>query len=190
MAASNAKGIGSFSALNSAGVLAQTPPLAPTTSPVGGSLTTESQLEISWAFLTGANQNGGSEILSYGLSIDDGAGGDFVQVVGELPATAPYTLNSQTITTAINSGLSYRLTYKAYNVHGWGPDSPIATVIAATLPDPPLAPTLSVVGSDVQITWAAPTNTGGTSVAITAYRIEILLTDGTIRQDTVNCDGT
>jgi hypothetical protein len=140
--------------------------------------------------LTGATENGGSDILSYGLNIDDGAGGAFVQVVGELPQTAPYTLNSHTITTAINSGLSYRLTYKAYNVHGWGPDSPIATVIAATLPDPPLAPSLSVVGTNVQITWAAPTNTGGTNVAITAYRIEVQLADGTAREDTTNCDGT
>ena len=59
-----------------------------------------------WEFLP-ASADGGSDILSYGLEIDDGAGGDFNPVAGGSPEIAPYTLNSKLVTTAILSGHTY-----------------------------------------------------------------------------------
>jgi hypothetical protein len=75
-------------------------------------------------------------------------------------------------------------------VHGWGPYSPVGTIIAATEPDAPDEPTLSVTGTDVVISWSEPANTGGTAIAITAYKIELPLADGTYKEDLVSCDGS
>ena len=149
VSASNVAGAGAFSALNTVGVLAQTPPVAPSRAPFGGTSTTDSRLDVNWDFLAGPGDDGGSPILSYGLDVDDGAGGAFTPAAGGSPLTAPYTLNSKQLTTAVISGATYRVRYRAYNVHGWGPDSPIGTIIAASLPDPPLEPALTIVGTDV-----------------------------------------
>jgi hypothetical protein len=190
VAASNAAGIGAYSALNTAGVLAQTPPVAPPSAPYGGTATTESRLDVHWAFLAGPGDDGGSPILSYGLDVDDGAGGEFAPAAGGSPITAPFTLNSKQLTTAIISGATYRVRYRAYNVHGWGPDSPIGTIVAASLPDPPPEPALSIVGTGVEITWSPPTDTGGDGIAVTAYRVEVRLNSGAFQEDLVACDGT
>jgi hypothetical protein len=156
--------------------------VAPTTAPVRGTSTTDVQLDVNWAFLTAAGSDGGSTILSYGLEQDDGAGGAFSVVAGSSPDLAPYTLNSKLLTTAIVSGATYRLRYRAYNVHGWGAYSPIGTIIAATPPDAPAAPTLTLSTTNVVIAWTAPTNTGGSGIAITAYRVEMRLRDGSTYQ--------
>lgn len=57
--------------------------------------------------MTAVGEDGGSPILSYGLEIDDGAGGAFVPIVGLDPVNAPFTLNSKLWTTAIASGKFY-----------------------------------------------------------------------------------
>jgi hypothetical protein len=190
VAASNAAGTGPYSVPNSAGALAQTPPVAPAAAPSGGAATSESVLDVHWAFLAGAGEDGGSSILSYGLDIDDGAGGAFSPAVGSAPTTAPYTLNSKQITTAIVSGRTYRLRYRAYNAHGWGSYSPIGSITAASLPGAPPEPALTIVGTDVQITWSAPADTGGDGIALSAYRVELRLADGSYKEDLVTCDAS
>ena len=102
--------------------------------------------------------------------------------------SVPYTLNSKHLTTAIQSGKTYRVRYRCYNAHGWGSYSPIGSIIAATKPDPPLAPTISIDGTNVKIVWAEPTNTGGNLIAITKYKVEIQKHDGTYAEDLTNCD--
>jgi hypothetical protein len=190
VSATNAKGTGPFSEMNTAGMLAQVVPSAPLSAPYRGPDTTEARLDVHWAFLTDARADGGSAILNYGLEVDDGAGGAFYAVVGGSPATAPYTLNSVLYTTAVRSGATYRLRYRAYNVHGWGPYSPTGSVLAATVPDAPLEPALQMAGTSVQIDWSAPASTGGVGVAITAYKVELLLGDGTYKEDKEDCDGS
>jgi hypothetical protein len=156
---------------------------------------------VQWDFLTAADADGGSTILSYSLEADDGQGGEFVAAVGGSPETEAgrYTLNSHSLTTAIISGAIYRVRYRAYNVHGWGPYSPIGEIRAATPPAAPLAPTLSEDGTSMKISWSAPTDTGGTAVAINAYKVEvklpIALPDGTVQykedlSPVPNCDGS
>lgn len=75
-------------------------------------------------------------------------------------------------------------------MHGWGPYSPVGTIIAATEPEAPDEPTLTVSGTDVVISWSEPADTGGTGIAITAYKIELPLSDGTYKEDLVSCDGS
>lgn len=147
-------------------------------------------MDIGWAFLTESSETGGSAIISYGLEVDDGAGGSFNEIVGGSPTTDPYTLNSKVVTTAIASGATYRARYRAYNVHGWGEYSPIGTITAASMPAATSEPTLSIVGTGVQISWSEPSDTGGDGIQLTSYRVELLLPDGTYAQDLVNCDGT
>ena len=201
VAATNAKGQGVFSTPNSSGVTAQVVPSAPPNAPRRGGATSTSLVDVQWDFLTAADADGGSAILSYSLEADDGQGGEFVAAVGGSPETEAgrYTLNSHSLTTAIISGLAYRVRYRAYNAHGWGPYSPIGEIRAATPPAAPLAPTLSEEATSMKISWSAPADTGGTGVAITAYRIEIqlstVLPDGTVayKQDlssAPNCDGS
>lgn len=190
VSAVNAKGAGPPSEANVVGELAQRPPAAPLSAPSRGSGSSDGQLDIEWAFLTSSSETGGSPILSYALEVDDGAGGNFNEIVGGSPSTDPYTLNSKVVTTAIVSGAAYRARYRAYNVHGWGEYSPIGTITAASTPAAASEPTLSIVGTGVQISWSQPSDTGGDGIPLTSYRVELLLPDGTFAQDLVNCDGT
>lgn len=190
VAATNTNGTGVYSEENTLGVTAQGVPSAPTAAPSRGAQTTKSQVDVQWQFLTDSVASGGSPILSYQLELDDGQGGAFLPVVGSDPTNNPYTLNSKIVTTAIFSGRSYRVRYKAYNVHGWGGYSPEATIIAATVPGAPAEPSLTVNGVNVRITWADPTDTGGASITITAFRIEIRLPDGATFTEVSACNGT
>lgn len=186
----NDKGEGPVSEVNTEGELAQTVPAAPPSAPYRGIGTSDNQLDVEWGFLTTGAENGGSSIVSYSLEVDDGAGGSFIEIIGGSPLSAPYTLNSKIVTTAVASGATYQVRYRAYNVHGWGDYSPTGSITAATVPDATDEPSLAIVGTDVQISWSEPSDTGGTGVAITSYKIEILLADGSYREDTANCDGT
>jgi hypothetical protein len=188
VAAINDKGEGQFSGTNIIGALAETPPQTPPTGPARGILTTETQLDVNWEFLTTYEQTGGTDIISYELDMDDGLGGSFVEVIGY---TTPFALNSFLITFDIVSGRNYALKYRAQNVHGWSPDfSPITYILAATVPAIPVGePQTSIADTEVnvRISWQAPTSTGGTGVVINSYVIEVQLKDGTYQQV---CDGT
>ena len=190
VAATNAAGTGPYTVLNFAGVLAQTPPSAPPAAPIGGPATNEAELHVHWAFLAGSGDDGGSPVISYGLEVDDGAGGPYASAAGAAPLTSPYSLNSKLITTAIASGLTYRVRVRVYNLHGWGPYSPVGTIVAASLPDAPLAPTLTIVGVDVRISWSPPADTGGAGIPVTEYRVEIRLNGGTYKEPLATCDGS
>ena len=111
-------------------------------------------------------------------------------IAGSDPEGSPYLLNSKLVTTAIQSGATYRARYRAYNIHGWGPYSPEGEILAAIEPGQPSEPAISIDGTDVKIQWSAPADTGGTGVAITSYRVEIEKPDGTFEEELVNCDGT
>jgi hypothetical protein len=62
---------------------------------------------------------------------------------------SPYTLNSILVTTGIFSGRTYKVRYKAYNIHGWSSYSPEGNILAATLPGAPASPTLVIAGTGV-----------------------------------------
>jgi hypothetical protein len=68
------------------------------------------------------------------------------------------------------AGETYKFKIEARNEVGYSSPSQEIAILAATYPDPPMAPTTSVNGEDVIISWIAPYN-GGTQ--ITGYSIQI-----------------
>jgi hypothetical protein len=58
----------------------------------------------------------------------------------------------------------------ARNSYGYSAPSASKSILAAQKPDKPVAPTTTVVGSSVQISWTAPNDRGS---AITAYSVKI-----------------
>jgi hypothetical protein len=132
-------------------------------------------LEIDWDYISGT-ASGGTAVTGYELQVDDGAGGSFTSAVGG--GATPYTLNSVLITSSITSGATYRAIYRAQNVLGWGPFSAIGTVTAAGTPTTPGSPTTSISGTGVVISWTAPSSTGGSGIALTSYKVEVLSSDG------------
>ena len=92
-------------------------------------------IKVSWGELA---NNGGDEIISYSLEIDDGTGGDFTAVVGY---ATDYLLFYYTHA-GVTRGTNYRLRYRARNRIGWSEYSDIVYVLAATKPEKPPAPTL------------------------------------------------
>jgi hypothetical protein len=87
---------------------------------------------------TDSSATGGSEILSYSLEVDDGAGGNFA---------ALYGLNSDSLSTMYlhlrddMRGLVIRARYRVKNAVGWSQYSPISYTRAAERPSaPPTAP--------------------------------------------------
>lgn len=124
--------IGSTESVISSQVLADVP-ATPTNAPVSdASVTTVSVIKATWDPIT---DNGGSEILSYSLEIDDGTGGDFTPVIG---FTSHYLLNEYTVIgSRIRKATLYRLRYRSLNAIGWSDYSPIAYIRAANVPDAP-----------------------------------------------------
>lgn len=92
-------------------------------------------IKVTWGELA---DNGGDEIISYSLEIDDGMGGDFTAVVGY---ATDYLLLFYTHA-GVTRGTNYRLRYRARNRIGWSEYSNIVYVLAATKPQKPPAPTL------------------------------------------------
>lgn len=78
-----------------------------------------------------------------------------------------------TASQAVSSGQTYYFRYLAKNAFGWGTESPELEVLAAIEPDAPTAVETNNVNEHLVITWTAPTDTGGTGVALTSYRITI-----------------
>lgn len=81
--------------------------------------------------------NGGADILSYEIQMDDGNNGPYRTVLGG----ETYTLDSEIlITEGIIKGRTYRLRYRATNIIGYGDFSDVAYVVASTNPKAPPKP--------------------------------------------------
>lgn len=78
-------------------------------------------------------KDGGSPVTSYGLEVDFGSG--FVAAVGDPTDQMSLTI---IVTTGVESGKTYPARYRAKNIYGWSDYSPVADVIAASVPTEPL----------------------------------------------------
>jgi len=76
-------------------------------------------------------------VISYSLEVDDGLGGDFTSLYGDVVNTM--TL-SYTYSLNIIKGSTYRARYRALNLIGWSGYSPIGYLTAASAPSAPPAP--------------------------------------------------
>jgi hypothetical protein len=88
----------------------------------------------------------------------------------------------------LGNGSSVSARIIATNAIGTSATSPAGNgaIIPATVPSTPLAPTTTVSGSDVSITWAAPADGGS---AITGYTVEIRQRDGATYTQSTGCSG-
>lgn len=99
-------------------------------------VTNGSRIKVTWNELA---DNGGSDIQSYSVEIDDGQGGDFKSVIGEY---SNYLRLEYTIIEGISRAINYRLRYRARNQIGWGPYSDIIYILSATRPEKPPRPAM------------------------------------------------
>ena len=93
--------------------------------------------------------NGGSQIISYNLQIDDANGGPFVSVGGFEPVSmrTEYTLSGDYVI----RGSTYRLRYRVKNdvdLVAWSEYSDVLYALVSDTPTPPPSPTLISATAD------------------------------------------
>ena len=187
----NSQGPGEYSELNtdtSYGGVAyvQTrpsePAAAPERNPAAWPLSVSEISIIMPEVANGADEAGGSDITSYNLEWNAGAGTSFVEIVGG----SADNLNRE-VTVATTPGQAYLFRYRVRNVFGWSDGfSPQATILSANIPDTPAAATTEISGQNVKISWAAPS---ANYASITSYKILILSQSGALLEETLTCDG-
>ena len=114
-------------------------------------------------------ENGGSEIISYELQMDNGKGGVFTCVIG---CSGDSLETEFTIASGIAAGNYYRFKYRSYNINGASSFSPITYITAATVPARPPAPTFDDA-SDTTITLSFSPSTDSKGSEITEYELYI-----------------
>ena len=130
------------------------------------------QVTLSWA---APSSDGGSAITSYNIYRSMTSGGE--------GTTSIATVNGSTLTytdTGLANGQTYFYKVTAVNSVGESPASNEANVTPPgyTVSAPPTGLTATTVSSsEIDLSWSAPTNTGGS--AITGYVIERSLDSGT-----------
>jgi len=86
---------------------------------------------------TAPSTDGGSDILSYELQMDDGKGGDFVSLIG---GSENYLKLWFIVEGNLNKGTIYRFRYRALNSVGWSLFSDTGFIQAANVPTKPPVP--------------------------------------------------
>lgn len=145
-------------------ILAGIPP-APTSGPINiPLLTTASSIGVQ---MPQVSDDGGSEITSYNLMMDDGKNGDFVSVAG-------YPIDNleqiYTFTQGIVKGNTYRFMYRVKNILGWSDYSDHTYILAAGVPSQPPPPQLSdSAPTYITLVFTASADNGGS--LITSYEL-------------------
>lgn len=78
------------------------------------------------------SETGGSAILSYVISWDQGLGGSYSDLSGDLSNDLT---EEHIYQLGVTSGVYYSFKYRARNTHGDGLDSDPITILAATVPN-------------------------------------------------------
>ena len=86
----------------------------------------------------------------------------------------------------LSMGRPYQFRVTALNRIGYGTVSETVIIYAASVPDPPAAPTTTLDGKTVLIDWELPTFQGGSQV--TGYRVLIETITGDFVPEPENCD--
>ena len=168
---------GSLTSSTLAVVLADAP-AAPGAGPgFDQSLSDQTRIHFLLGAVDGTDQaaTGGSEILSYSLEVDDGAGGNFLALFGS---------DSNSMSTSYlhqrsdMRGLVLRARYRVKNAVGWSGYSPITQTRAAERPRaPPGAPVLaSATGTTISLVLTRSEDNGGSDIT----RHELWMDDGAL----------
>ena len=130
------------------------------------------QLSIGGAFkiyFSPPASDGGSRIIKYHYSIDNGVTFNFV----ENPISIERSASPITVSGLVN-GQEYKVVLKAENQLGIGLATEAKSIIPSTIPDPPTIVSSSVDSSQLgkfSITFTPPVSTGGTP--ITGYKYSV-----------------
>ena len=112
--------------------------------------------------------DGGSDILSYSLEMDDGTG--YISVSGE---EIDDLSTIRIVTLDIVSGQTFNFRYRARNLFDWSDYSDPVAIIASSVPSSPL--NIATINNEamttVTISWDAPIESGGDNILIDAYII-------------------
>ena len=143
-------------------VLNAGPPNTPSSAPL---LTDQTDTYITVSLpLISDDDNGGSDIVSYNIQMDDARGGDYVSVGGEDPISmqTEYTLAN------VTRGQTYRIRYRVKNGDdetSWSDYSPVLFALAAGVPDPPPPPALgSATADSITLEFSESGDSGGSKV--------------------------
>lgn len=130
------------------------------------SVTNESKIKVMW---TAPSDNGGAPIESYGVEIDDGAGGDFHVLVGDVK---DYLTFEYTVSEGITRATNYRFRYRSRNHIGWSDYSDIVYILSAKRPEKPPRPAM-VETDSTSITLALQQTTDDGGSPVIGYQLSV-----------------
>ncbi len=166
---------------NGNGAQILTVPAAPVNLANNNASTTATQIALTWST---SPTNGGSIVIDYKVEYDAGNGNGVYSTLATGVTPLSY------IATGLTVGKTYSFKVYARNIVGYslGSDPVSPAILAAQIPDTPLAPTTTIAGDYVNITWAAPSAQGS---PITAYLITVRQSDlTTYTLSLSSCDGS
>ena len=138
-------------------VLTMDTPLGVPAAPAPPTLTSgDGQLEVSW---DEPSDNGGSQIINYQVQYSDDNGSSWNEwdTLVDSPAL-------QTTISGLQNGTIYQVQVRARNSQGDGPWSALVMGIPLGMPAAPAPPTLAIGDGQLEVSWAEPSNNGGSQI--------------------------
>ncbi len=136
----------------------------------------DSQLTVTWS----APNNRGDTIIAYGVEYCNSTD-NTCTTAGDWNDSSPYDTSTTTTVSGLTNGKTYKVRVRAQNSRGWGGWSSTASATPATVPDAPDTPTLTAKDRSLDVSWTAPTQTGGS--ALTGYSVRYC-------DNSTGCDAT
>jgi hypothetical protein len=174
----NAKGSGEFSEVNTAGATIETEPTNLSVASIDVPSTSNTATKVTWTALTGSARGGWDVAITQYEVYWDQATGAWVSLAN--------TTALETVKDGLVGGTVYSFKVRAYNKYGEGLFTAPVSVNTSQAPDQPAAPTVTVVGAHVKISWVRPFRNYR---EVLGYQILIAATDGTFLERKALCDG-
>ena len=177
VSATNLAGTSDFSAIGNGGTIVSTPG-AVLNFANNKADTTSTQIALTWYEPI---SGGGSPVIDYKVWISSDGGVTYTELITGLTETSY-------IATGLTRGTTYSFKVQARNDVGYGEQSSVLTVLAASKPDRPDAPTTSWTRDVVTVSWNEPETNGG---PILSYSISVRdSTTLSYSTELTNCDGS